>query len=53
MPEPVNPIFRIERVFMTDLSRLMERNPEMDTIVGLNNQQAIVTLVDEVPICYL
>ena len=26
---------------------------EMDTIVGPNNQQAIVTLVDEVPICCL
>ena len=47
----VNPIFRIEGVFMTDLSRLTERDSEMDAIVGLNNQQAIVILVDEVPIC--
>ena len=31
---------------MTDLSRLTERVSEMDAIVGLNNQQAIVTLVD-------
>ena len=46
MSEPVNPIFRIEGVFMTDLSRLTERDSEMDAIVGLNNQQAIVTLVD-------
>ena len=29
MSEPVNPIFRIEGVFMTDLSRLMERDSEI------------------------
>ena len=39
MSESVNPIFRIERVFMTD--RLMERNSEMDTIVGPNNQRTL------------
>ena len=53
MSEPVNPIFRIEGVFMTYLLRLMERDSELDAIVRLNNQQAIVTLVDEVPICCL
>lgn len=53
MSELVNPIFMIEGVSMTDLSRLTERDSEMDAIVGLNNQQAIVTLVDEVPICCL
>ena len=49
MLETVNPIFRIERVFMTDLSKADGKrfgNLEMDTIVGSNNQQAIVTLVD-------
>ena len=29
MSEPVNPIFRIEGVFMTDLSRLTERDSEI------------------------